>query len=393
MSGAGEGTGATAGEGVAAGAGTTDPATAPARGSRRRRRRGRKVAVALAVLAAGGAVAATTLGLGGDGDSADGKAADGLPPNTTEVTKQSLEDVETTDGELGYGPSTDVSSRLGGTVTGIPETGQRVTRGKPLFEVDNRPVTLMYGSLPAYRALAEGVEGPDVKQLEQNLRALGYTGFTVDEEFTDATADAVREWQEDIGLEETGTVDLGRVVFAPAEVRVDALEAVKGSAVQMGAKLLSYTGTSKAVTVELDAADQRLAKVGRAVTVTLPDDTVVDGVINKVSTIIKPAGGQDEEASTKVEVVVGLKDKKAQQAAEPYALAAVNVNFTAETREDVLTVPVAALLALSEGGFGLEVVEGTTTSYVPVKTGLFADGRVEISGDGVSEGTIVGMPK
>jgi len=47
-----------------------------------------------------------------------------------------------------------------------------------------------------------------------NLSALGYDGFTVDEEYTASTADAVREWQEDLDLPETGTVELGRVLYA-----------------------------------------------------------------------------------------------------------------------------------------------------------------------------------
>ncbi|MFI9580922.1 efflux RND transporter periplasmic adaptor subunit [Streptomyces sp. NPDC052236] len=342
-----------------------------------------------------GAATAATLGLGtgfGSGGESDGGAASELPPKTAAVNRQTLTDTESADGQLGYGPTTTAGSKIPGTLTWVPATGDQVTRGKPLYQVDNRPVTLMYGAMPAYRALKEGVEGPDVKQLEQNLSALGYTGFTVDEEYTDATADAVLAWQEDLGLEETGKVDLGRVVFAAGAVRVDSLAAAEGESVGPGGKVLSYTGTAKAVTVELEATDQRLAKKGAEVTVELPDDSTVKGTIAEVSTVIEQGTGQ-EEAQTKVEVIVALKDKKAQQAASAFTLAAVHVNFTAATREGVLTVPVAALLALAEGGFGVEVVKGSTSSYVPVTTGLFASGRVEISGNGIAEGTTVGMPK
>ena len=59
---------------------------------------------------------------------------------------------------------------------------------------------------------------------------------------------------------------------------------------------------------------------------------------------------------------------------------------------DVLTVPVAALVALAEGGYGLQVVDGATSRFVAVETGLFASGRVEVSGAGVAEGATVGMP-
>ncbi|MFH8618200.1 efflux RND transporter periplasmic adaptor subunit [Streptomyces sp. NPDC017979] len=383
------------GDGVGGGTPAAVDLTAPPGrpGAPRRKRRGRTTAAALAVLAVLGAGAVTALDLVADDGSSDGSARDERPPNTGKVTRQDLRDVETAAGELGYGTTTDVTSRLGGTVTALPKAGDRIARGKPLYAVDDAPVTLMYGSLPAYRALKSGVEGADVRQLEVNLHALGHRGFTVDDEFTEATADAVRAWQEDLGVAETGAVDLGRVVFAPGEVRVDALEAEKGGGLQPGAKVLSYTGTAKAVTVELEAEDLRLAKKGATVDVALPDDSRARGRIEEVSTVIEPATGQDQEAQTKVEVVVALQGAKAQKAADAYVMAAVDVDFVAETREDVLTVPVAALLALAEGGFGVEVVKGGASSYVPVTAGMFAQGRVEVSGPGIAEGTSVGMPE
>jgi multidrug efflux system membrane fusion protein len=57
----------------------------------------------------------------------------------------------------------------------------------------------------------------------------------------------------------------------------------------------------------------------------------------------------------------------------------------------VLAVPVGALLALAEGGYGLEVVRGGTSAVVAVDTGMFADGKVEVSGGGIAEGTVVGV--
>ncbi|MGY0059841.1 peptidoglycan-binding protein [Streptomyces sp. LZ34] len=372
------------------------PAPVPRReGRRKARSRGTKVAaLAVLVLLAGGAATAATLGLGGLGGRASGgEAASELPPNTAEVARRTLKDTQSVDGQLGFGPATTLAARRPGTVTEAPEAGDRITRGKALYEADGRPVTLMYGSTPAYRPLKTGTEGADVRQLEKNLSALGYTGFTADDEYTAATAEAVREWQEDLGLAETGAVELGSVVFAPGAVRVDSVAARTGDTVGPGGKVLSYTGTEQAVTVGLDPADQRLAKEGRDVEVVLPDDRTVKGTVQDVATVIEPGNGQGEEAKTKVEVVVGFKDEAGRKAADAYTLAAVHVDFTSDTRKDVLTVPVGALLALAEGGFGVEVVHGSTSEYVPVTTGLFADGRVEISGKGIAEGTKVGVPK
>jgi multidrug efflux pump subunit AcrA (membrane-fusion protein) len=72
--------------------------------------------------------------------------------------------------------------------------------------------------------------------------------------------------------------------------------------------------------------------------------------------------------------------------------AVVNVTFTAAERKDVLTVPIVALVALAEGGYGVEVVEGSRSLYVKVTTGLFANGRVEVTGEGLREGMTVGTP-
>ncbi|MGX2996578.1 efflux RND transporter periplasmic adaptor subunit [Streptomyces sp. JNUCC 64] len=377
-------------EGVeAAGGGAVGPGAAR---RARRGRRGRWLA-ALAVLVAGGVAAQSWFGLvGRDGGGGDDGADDRLPPKSVRVDRRDLKDSRTEDGSLGFGTSRTAVARTAGTLTDAPRAGSTLRRGQTLYEVDGAPVVLLYGAKPAYRALREGVEGEDVRQLEKNLAALGYDGFTVDDEFSDRTAAAVKEWQEDLGTEETGRVDLGRVVFAPGRVRVDAVEAEEGAALTPGAQVLAYTGTDKVVTVEIDPEHQGRAKKGTEVGVVLPDGRTVRGEVDGVTTVITPGEG-NEDAETTAEVLVSLTGAGARRAADRYVLAAVDVEFTAGTRKDVLTVPVAALLALAEGGFGVEVVTGDTTRYVPVETGLFADGRVEISGGGISESTRVGVPE
>ncbi|AZM49029.1 peptidoglycan-binding protein [Streptomyces sp. WAC 06738] len=361
----------------------------PRRGRHRRRRR--RIAAGAVFLAATGGAAAAGLGLGGTGDPAG--AADGdLPPATAEVTRGTLVDTRSADAELGHGPATGAAARTDGTLTELPRAGARVTRGEALYELDDEPVTLLYGDLPAYRALAPGAEGTDVAQLERNLSALGYTGFTVDDAYSGATAAAVRDWQADLGAGATGRVEPGQVVFAPGPVVVASVDAQRGDLVAPGADVLTYTGTDVAVTAELDVADRRLARRGAKAGVELPDGRTVRGTVAEVSVRTRPADGE-QEARTVVEVVVRLEGAEARKAASAYDEAGVHVDFTAGRRENVLTVPVAALLALAEGGFGVEVVTDGTTRYVPVETGLFAGGRVEVSGEGLTAGTKVGMPR
>ncbi|GHJ11628.1 peptidoglycan-binding protein [Micromonospora humidisoli] len=356
--------------------------------ARRRRPRAGVLLGAVALLVVAVAVVAVTSATDGQ---ADRSAAVDRPPATATVTRQTLVDRETKNGELGYGTPRARESRLAGTVTWLAAGGATVKRGKALYRIDDEPVVLLYGSLPAYRMLRSGVSGTDVKQFEQNLAALGHTGFDVDEDFTSATADAVRDWQEDLGLPETGQVEPARIVYAPGEVRVESHGVEVGDTVGAGKVVLSTTGTARLVTCTLDVEDQRLARKGAKVTITLPDGTRSTGRVDTVETVVQTtaASGKDPETETKIEVTVTGDDPKVLAG---YDKAAVDLGLIASERADVLSVPVAALLTLAEGGYGLQVVEDTGTRIVAVRTGLFADGRVEVSGEGVTAGLTVGMP-
>jgi peptidoglycan hydrolase-like protein with peptidoglycan-binding domain len=346
--------------------------------------RRRTTTVAVAAVLTAGAAAAAVAAVGLPDASGGEKPQSRLPAATATVTKQTLVDRQSEDGTLAYGDTTSVAARLSGTVTALPTAESTIKRGKPLYRIDNTPVVLLYGTLPAYRKLASGVEGSDVLQFERNLWALGYRGFTVDKTYSSATAAAVKDWQDDLGLTETGTVDPARIVYAAGPVRVDSRTATLGSVAQPGAEVLATTGTSRVATVDLAISDQRLAEKGATVEVTLPDGNETTAKITGVETVAVPAEGQ-QPASTKIVVTIGFTKS-------PKGLnqASVTVGFTSSQRKDVLTVPVTALLALAEGGYGVQVVDGATTRIVGVETGLFADGRVEISGGGITAGMTVG---
>ncbi len=368
-----------------------------ASGHRRRRPPARvTVGIGVAVLAAA-AAAAAAIGVGGT-DAAD-TANVGLPPATATINRATLTETENVNGTLGYGDATTVSARssaggqsgssVGGTLTWLPTAGTVIQRGKPLFRVDETPVPLIYGSLPLYRVLSNGAEGADVKELEQNLAALGYTGFTVDDSYTSATAGAVQRWQENLGLDQTGRIDMNQVVVAPSAVRVAELKLGVGD--PASGPVLTYTGTTRVVDVALDVAQQHLVSKGIAATVTLPDGSVVDGIVDRVGTVATTSGSAGGGGSTTtINVVIKLSD---QSTLGTLDAAPVTVTLVSDRRENVLTVPVGALVALAEGGYGVQVVDGVSSYYVAVKTGMFAGGRVEITGDGLAEGTVVGMPK
>lgn len=321
------------------------------------------------------------------------------PPATAEVTRMTLVETTTLPGTLGYGEEVPVAASGEGTLTWIAATGSTVMRGEPLFKVDERPVVALYGEVPPYRTLRVGLTGSDVRQLEDNLAALGYTGFTVDDVFTAGTAAAVRVWQTSLGLAVTGTVERGQIVFTPGPVRIAEHSARVGATLRGGGEtVLSYTGTTRLVTVQLTVADQALAVGGGKVTVTLPGGKSVAGTIAKVDTVATapeqaaptPGRSGSTASAARIPVTVALAD---QQALGTLEAAPVDVAFVSQAREGVLAVPVAALLALPKGGYGVEIVDGRSTRVVAVQTGLFAAGRVEVSGGGIAAGMKVGMPR
>ncbi|MDQ7906840.1 peptidoglycan-binding domain-containing protein [Phytohabitans sp. ZYX-F-186] len=346
------------------------------------------------VLLVGGAVlvvasgAAAAVGFGGADASTPPRSA--LPPATATITRGTLIQTETVDGTLGYGDPVAVKAKgSGGTLTWLPAEGSTITRGKTVYKVDDDPVVLLYGATPLYRALTTDVSGADVAEFEKNLAALGYDGFTVDDEYTSATADAVERWQEDLGLEETGTVAPGQVVVAPGEIRVGELQLSKGD--QAAGPVLTYTGTTRSVTVDLEVDKQQLVEKGLAATVELPGGARVAGTVSAVGSVaVTSPAASNGDSKTTIDVTVTVSDQKKLGTLDQ---APVDVILESDKRADVLTVPINALVALAEGGYGLQVVEGDTTRYIAVKTGMFASGKVEVSGDGVAEGTVVGVPK
>ncbi|HEX4186749.1 MAG TPA: peptidoglycan-binding domain-containing protein [Solirubrobacteraceae bacterium] len=168
------------------------------------------------------------------GSPSHAPASTGVPAGDTTATleRRTLVERSSVDGTLGYGGSLEIYDRLAGTFTWLPAVGAVIGRGGTLFRLNNEPVALMYGSLPAYRALKLGVsDGPDVRQLDINLVDLGfdpYGAIAENEHFGEATAAAVRRWQKAEGLAQTGEVELGRVVFAPGARRVTVLHVTVG---------------------------------------------------------------------------------------------------------------------------------------------------------------------
>jgi hypothetical protein len=310
------------------------------------------------------------------------------------VTKGDLAARSVQNGTLGYAGDYEVVNKASGTLTALPKVGDRVRTGTVLYRVDGKPVVLLKGAqTPVYRALSKGMKGADVQQLNAALVALGYTTSAKldpnSDEFSSATYYALKKLQGDVGLDKTGQLELGQVVFVPTdEVRITKVDGVRGSSAAPNQAVVHVSSTERQVSVALRASQQASVAVGDEVAITMPSGKPTPG---KVSSVDKVATKDNDGNVTVTVLITPTKPAETGELDQT----PVQVSIVSDKVKGVLSVPVTALLALAGGGYAVEVVEaGGTHRVVTVKTGLFDDstGRVEVSGDGLAAGQNVVVP-
>jgi hypothetical protein len=323
-------------------------------------------------------------------------AAPNPPPvGTARVERTDLASTVLTEGTLGYARNPPVVNELAGTYTALLSPGAVVLPGQVLFQVDDQPVVLMTGAIPAWRPFTPGMtDGPDVRELATSLVALGDARglFSVPgSSYGPALQAAVRRWQVASGETPTGTIAFGAVAFAPGEVRVDTVGVLLGQPASPGASPYVVTSTTRVVDVPLSPNDPPVA-TGQAVSIVLPTGSTTQGTVVAIGPPAPAAGGTPSSSSSgpsppSTVLTVAPTDPSATGAADGEA---VQVTLTVERVRDVLAVPVAALLALAGGGYGLEAVEsGGRHQLIGVRTGVYAGGRVQVSGPGLRPGLVV----
>jgi peptidoglycan hydrolase-like protein with peptidoglycan-binding domain len=335
-------------------------------------------------------------------------AVTAVTPATAVVIRTDLSARQLVAGTLGYqGFFTVASESGGGIITWLPAAGDIVRQGQPLFSVDGQPVTLLYGSLPAWRSFTPGMTpGPDVRQLQRDLTALGFDPGPADGAFGWGTVLAVQRWQQARGETATGTIPLGSVAFLPGPLRVTTTPEQLGAPVTAGAGVVSGTSLAAGVQVWLPVGAPSI-RPGDQVTVTMPDGrSIVPGTVTAVGTVASvpgasggPASGTGQGSSGQGGSTNSSGSQAAQvpvtitiRAAIPAGLdqAPVQVSITQQRADGVLAVPVTALLAAPGGGYEVQAA-GPRARLIPVTTGLFDDasGLVAVTGGGLVPGLAV----
>src|SRR6266498_3383241 len=283
-------------------------------------------------------------------------SASSVPVGTGRGVRTNVAERQVVSGTLGYRGTFNVSNELlAGIITWLPAAGQVIRRGQALYRIDGQSVTLLYGSVPAWRSFQPGMTGgADVRELNENLIALG---FDPDRQIPDrqiagadqfgwATAAAIELWQRAHGMPETGSIPLGVVVTLP-----DGTTTVPGT----------------------------VASVGHVATVPAQSAAAAQGTGSS-----QGSGGTQ---APQIPVTIGLGRRSIDAGLDQ---APVQVTMTEAEDRGVLAVPVTALLALPDGTYAVRTA-GNPSRLIRVTTGLFDDaaGLVEVTGRVLTAGLTI----
>jgi hypothetical protein len=313
-----------------------------------------------------------------------------VPVSTAQVVRTDVAERQAVAGVIGYQGSYSVVNELpAAVITALPRPGQIITRGETLYQQADQPVTLFYGGTPAWRDISPAsTPGPDIKELDQNLDALGYDAGTPGNTLTWGTVMAIERWQLARGMTQTGTITLGQICFLPGPVRVTATPATLGTPAAPGTQVLAGSAAAPAVTVNLTPGGVPVRPGGR-VQVTLPGGTTtVPGHVLTVGAVTQaPPQNQNPPASI-IPVTISLDGYRLPADLDQ---APVQVIMTEHIDHDVLAVPVTALLAQADGGYAVRTGTGPAGRLIPVSVGIYDDttSLVEVSGAGLTAGLTV----
>ncbi|MEU4248000.1 peptidoglycan-binding domain-containing protein [Amycolatopsis sp. NPDC026612] len=343
--------------------------------------RGARVAGALVVT---GAAVAVGFAVADRPRPATGQVAP-LASATAPVTRGTATQRVQVSGTLGYqGHYSVVHQGTGGILTSAAAPGSTVDRGGELYRVDNRATRLLLGPVPAYRELRAGIpDGPDVRQLEENLVALGEDPghrIVVNDHFDAATTAAIKRWQGACGLpvaERTGALAFGQVAFEAGPVRVTEVRVAAGTSVAADGEVLSGTSATLVVTAQVGADRLPSVKAGDQVLVRITGSAPISGTVSAIGQAAPPQPGAAASTVVTVPVTVTVH---LPAGPPPPDRTPVQVAITTGTHRDVLLVPVTSLLARPAGGYQVRTAEGAAVEVTPV---LFDDsaGLVEVTGN------------
>lgn len=277
-------------------------------------------------------------------------------------------------------------SPAGGIVTEVVTASGLFQPGDVLLRINERPMVLIPGEIPAFRALSVGSQGRDVAALQTYLQGIGGDVDSRIDRYSETTAAAVRAWQASLGLTGTGIVELGDVLFVPmaaldAPVRWTEMVGV-GTTLAPGMPILERLAASPTITIEFGGSPPAQLETGLAGQAVFPGDrrrevslVAFESTNGRQTATVAPAAGPLCSAPDCLSLV---------QAA---GQTLVDVEFTLVPATTGPLVPVAALQSDAVGGAFVELLDG---SRRPVTVRVASGGSAIV--DGVAIGERVVLP-
>ena len=272
----------------------------------------------------------------------------------------------------------------------------------------------MYGPLPTWRDLSQQSSGGlDIHQLETNLVILGFDPkkeITIDQTFDSGTSNAVKRMQKSLGLQPTGEIAFGEIIFTPGPVVVESKDNYPqlGDTINNATPVISVTAIAQVtdkiepngtitqpkislqtVSTTINVVDQDLIEIGTPVEIELPDDEIITGKVREIGSIaVVNTTNQAQEPY--LEVTISLDGTTSYHR---WTGAPVTVRATKDIAKNVLSAPTTALLSLLGGGYALEIIGESENYLVPIEVGVYADNWVEVTGSNLKVGMQVVVPK
>jgi peptidoglycan hydrolase-like protein with peptidoglycan-binding domain len=296
-----------------------------------------------------------------------------------------------------------VTALSGATVDRFAAAGAEVTTGSVVYWSNGLPVLAIEGDAAATpvlsRSLSDGVsDGADVKLYEQALAALGFTAdstMTVDDHFDAATATATAAWWTSLGVVVDVAVAVevpeGSFFVVPAGLSIGAALVPEGTVLEGDTVVMSLTAPSRQVTTTAPVGDDTYA-LGSTIDVEFPDGTVEPGTVVDVGNVASNTSGTPGDTPS---VTITLGVDNIPSTVDSFVEIPVTLRVVSANVPQAIVVPVSALVALKEGGYAVEVVNGTAadgtnqTSLVGVEPGLYTNGFVQVEGDLVADTDVV----
>lgn len=313
--------------------------------------------------------------------------------STVAIERRNLEVTEELTGQLATSSQQDLTTIGQGVVTQAATLGTTLQRGNVIARVDDQPTVYLFGFQPVWRSFQPGMsDGADIRQLEENLVALGFDpdNMTVDDTYSAATAAAITAWETSLKLQSPdGVVPAGQVIFGAGPTQVSDSTAA-GTRVTPGSTLATVRpvggqGLQLTFTVT-EEADRYQA--GKPVTIVSTDaakhPATITGIARAASTSGGGGFGGGGGGAASFTVTATPNDGSG------LVPGPVEVEVPTQLADNALAVPSRALVAVLEGGQAVQLADGNR--LVRVEVGVFADGWVQVTGDQIQQGEKVVVP-